>query len=296
MEASRRTGAGLPTVSTGRTGITNCASSNLPTVLRRSSLSARNRSSRPTRSGLPTAIGQSEAEQERLRSEQRPVQNKLGLLNLASGETTTMDAIESFSFSPDGAYLALRPYGPERAAAAAAPAAGGRGGGRGGGDGSAAAEEALGTSLVVRHLASGRDTSFGNVSQYAWQDAERSHLLAMIISAVGQDRQRRAVVRSGNHGPACARFFVLPFIPTLRGGGEIRTWQCFVRRPTTARMAPPMPCWPGPIWARTNASGCTIPPRMLHSRQACGPSRSAGSRGRTTAACCFWASPSGMTR
>jgi dienelactone hydrolase len=134
---------------------------------------------------LAYTIGQSETEQERLRSEQRPVQNKLGLLNLASGETATMDAIESFSFSPDGAYLALRPYGPERAAAAA-PAAGGRGGGRGGDDGSTAAEEALGTSLVVRHLASGRDTSFGNVSQYAWQDAERSHMLAMIISASGK--------------------------------------------------------------------------------------------------------------
>jgi len=134
---------------------------------------------------LAYGIGQSETEQERLRSEQRPVQNKLGLLNLASGETTTLDAIESFSFSPDGAYLVLRPYGPERAAAGAAPAAGGRGG-RGGGDGAAAAEEALGTALVVRHLAEGRDTSFGNVSQFAWQDAERAHLLAMIISASGK--------------------------------------------------------------------------------------------------------------
>jgi dienelactone hydrolase len=134
------------------------------------------------------AIGQSETEQERLRSEQRPVQNKLGLLNLASGETTTLDAIESFSFSPDGAYLALRPYGPERATGAAAPAGagGGRGGGRGGGDGSAGAEDALGTTLVVRQLATGRDTTFGNVSQFAWQDAERSYLLAMVISASGK--------------------------------------------------------------------------------------------------------------
>jgi acetyl esterase/lipase len=132
------------------------------------------------------SIGQSEAEQERLRSEQRPVQNKLGLLNLASGETTTIDGIESFSFSPDGAYLALRPYGPERPSGSPAPAGGGgRGGGRGGA-GASAAEDTPGTTLIVRQLASGRDTTFGNISQFAWQDAEHSHLLAMIISAAGK--------------------------------------------------------------------------------------------------------------
>jgi dipeptidyl aminopeptidase/acylaminoacyl peptidase len=135
---------------------------------------------------LAYSIGQSEAEQERLRNEQRPVQNKLGLLNLASGETTTMDAIDSFSFSPDGAYLAMRPSSAAAASGPAAPAAGGaRGGGRGGGDG-AASEDALGTTLIVRQLSSGRDMTFGNVSQFAWQDAERSHLMAMIISAPGK--------------------------------------------------------------------------------------------------------------
>jgi dipeptidyl aminopeptidase/acylaminoacyl peptidase len=132
------------------------------------------------------SIGQSEADQEKLRAEQKPVQNKLGLVNLASGETTTLDAIESFSFSPDGAFLALRPYGPERSA----PAGGGApGGGRGTGRGAAAsadADEAPGTSLIVRRLATGRDMTFGNVSQFAWQDAERSHLLAMTISAPGK--------------------------------------------------------------------------------------------------------------
>src|SRR5512135_3595831 len=56
------------------------------------------------------AIGQAEAEQERLRREQKPVQNKLGLLNLATFEATTIDAVESFAFSPDGARLAIRPY------------------------------------------------------------------------------------------------------------------------------------------------------------------------------------------
>jgi dienelactone hydrolase/Tol biopolymer transport system component len=137
---------------------------------------------------LAYSIGLSETEQERLRSSQQPVQNKLGLLNLASGDTTTLDGIESYSFSPDGAYLVMRPYNADRAAAgAAAPAAGGgRGGGRGAGDESAAAEDAPGSNLIVRQLASGRDTSFGNVSQFAWQNTERSHNLAMIINAAGK--------------------------------------------------------------------------------------------------------------
>ncbi len=136
---------------------------------------------------LAYSIGQSEAEQERLRNEQRPVQNKLGLLNLTSGETATLDAIDSFAFSPDGAYLAMRPSSSTPGSGTAAPAAGGaRGGGRGGGDGAAPAEDALGTTLVVRQLSSGRDMTFGNVSQFAWQDAERSHQMAMIISAPGK--------------------------------------------------------------------------------------------------------------
>src|SRR5205814_9088204 len=35
----------------------------------------------------------------------------------------------------------------------------------------------------VRQLATGRDTTVGNVSEYAWQDGDHSHLLAMAISA-----------------------------------------------------------------------------------------------------------------
>jgi dipeptidyl aminopeptidase/acylaminoacyl peptidase len=133
------------------------------------------------------AIGQSEAEQEKLRGEQKPVQNKMGLLNLATGETTTIDAIESFTFSFDGAYLAIRPYGPEAAGGGGGAASGGgaRGGARGG-DTSAAADEKPGSALIVRDLASGRETTFGNVSQFAWQDAERGHLLAATISAAGK--------------------------------------------------------------------------------------------------------------
>ncbi len=113
-------------------------------------------------------------EQEKLRKEKKPVQNKLGLLNLATGETSTLDGIESFAFSSDGAFLVMQRYRPT------APS---EGSGRGG---TGESEEKLGTTLIVRKLASGSDMTFGNVSQFAWQDTEHSHLLAMTISAEGK--------------------------------------------------------------------------------------------------------------
>jgi acetyl esterase/lipase len=125
------------------------------------------------------SIGMSEADQEKLKKDKKPVHNKLGLLNLASGETTTVDDIESFAFSRDGAFLAMDHYAP-------APAAGAREGSGDGTAGSDAEEEKPGTQVVVRNLASGKDVAFGNISQFAWQDADRSHLLALAISAEGQ--------------------------------------------------------------------------------------------------------------
>ena len=41
------------------------------------------------------AIGMSESDQDKLRAEKKPVRNKLGLLNLASGETAVIDDVES---------------------------------------------------------------------------------------------------------------------------------------------------------------------------------------------------------
>jgi dipeptidyl aminopeptidase/acylaminoacyl peptidase len=130
---------------------------------------------------LAYAVVPSEAEQDKLRAEQKPIQNKLGLVNLAAGETATIEGIESFVFSPDGAFLAMRRYAPARPAPPTASP--GRSDRPAGG---ADADDALGTTLIVRRLAGARDTALGNVSDYAWQDAESSHLLALIISAEGR--------------------------------------------------------------------------------------------------------------
>lgn len=122
---------------------------------------------------LAYAIGFSEAQEEKLRQQKKPIQRKLGIRNLASGDTATLDAVESFAFDAGGTHLAIRRYPPERQAST--PAADTQG--------STPSEEPStpGATLIVRELATGRDTSFGNVAEYAWQDKGR--LLAFAINA-----------------------------------------------------------------------------------------------------------------
>ena len=116
-------------------------------------------------------IGYSEAQEEKLRKDKKPIHRKLGLINLTSGEQTTIEGIESFAFSPTGSYLAIRRYAPETKETPEVSS-------------SSEADETPGATLIVRELASGRDTTFGNVSEFAWQDlVNRGRLLALTISA-----------------------------------------------------------------------------------------------------------------
>lgn len=116
-------------------------------------------------------VGRSEAERDRLRESDKPVQDNLGLRNLESGETSTVEGINMFTFSPDGAYLAMRRYPPERSKESSEGAPGG------------VEERDPGATILIRDLATGQDMTFGNVSQFAWQDLEDGHLLALVISA-----------------------------------------------------------------------------------------------------------------
>ena len=61
------------------------------------------------------SIGYSETAADKLRADKKPVQNKLGLLDLASGEQVVVENIQSFAFSPAGTWLAMRRYPPEAA-------------------------------------------------------------------------------------------------------------------------------------------------------------------------------------
>lgn len=140
-----------------------------------------------TSTWLAYAIGQSETEQERLRTARQPIQRKLGLLNLATKTEAVIDGVESFAFDRTGQSLAMKRYAPVAAGGPAAAPAGAPAGGRAGGGAPAAAPvAAVGTTLIVRDLASGTDTTFGNVSEYAWQASDNGRLLAMVISAEGQ--------------------------------------------------------------------------------------------------------------
>ena len=108
---------------------------------------------------LAYSIGVSPDERERMQESKQPVRNKLGLLNLLTGEQETVDDIQSFSFSEDGLYMALRRYKAE-------------------------GKKSEGVDVVVRELATGESLSLGNVAQMAWQD--EGHLLAMTIDADDQ--------------------------------------------------------------------------------------------------------------
>ncbi len=133
----------------------------------------------------------SESEQDKLRKARRPVQNKLAVLDLANGAVTTIDNVQSFAFSNEDQDVAFRRYGPARegSASAEAPAAGrgGGGGGRGGaGRGGAGSDgnDPVGSALTIRNLATGVDTTFGDVTGYAWQDKGTN--LAMTIGVEGR--------------------------------------------------------------------------------------------------------------
>ncbi|HPW17111.1 MAG TPA: prolyl oligopeptidase family serine peptidase [Candidatus Aminicenantes bacterium] len=132
---------------------------------------------------LACSAGMSEADQKRLRDEKKPVQNKLALIDLAKGETATIEGVESFAFSPDGASLAMKRYAPAGASSGPPPGASPGPGRPGSGD---EASPAPGATLVVRRLPTGVDTAFGNVAEYAWQAGDKGRYLAMVLSVEGK--------------------------------------------------------------------------------------------------------------
>ena len=131
----------------------------------------------------------SEAEQDRARKAHKPVQTKLATVELANGAVTTVDDVQSFAFAGDGPYLAFRKYPPTPAESNGNGNAGGGGrggrGGRGGGGGDAEAErDPAGAVMLVRNLSTGIDTTFGDVTNYSWQD--KGSNLAMSIGVEGR--------------------------------------------------------------------------------------------------------------
>ena len=99
-------------------------------------------------------------------SEQAPPR-AFWLMDLANGSRTPFPGVTTFSFSPKGDWLAMRPQG-------GAPAAAEGGGGRGGRGGGAATPQDMSqpaADLLIRHLSTGRQQVLGNVGNFVFDNA-----------------------------------------------------------------------------------------------------------------------------
>jgi len=112
------------------------------------------------------------ADARRLRRQRRPVQGKVVVVNLATGDKKEYPNIRRFSFSGEAAtHIALHRAPAQPAggggAASAAPGRGGRGAAPAGG-GAANDNRPRGTDLIIRDLAGGSELNTGNVSEFAF--------------------------------------------------------------------------------------------------------------------------------
>lgn len=103
---------------------------------------------------LVVTIGVSPAERDRLTQDKKPVQTGVGMVDLGSGRLVSLDRMSSIRLSGDGRFAAIRGYAADAAKRDAAD-------------------------LLVRDLAAGTTTTFGNVGGFAW--ADRGALLAFTV-------------------------------------------------------------------------------------------------------------------
>ena len=109
-----------------------------------------------------------EDERRRLEEDNQPTPYDMGLFDTGSGNIETVEGVSSFLFSDDGQYLAILRY-PQ------------------GGDSEPSDGEGenppTGADLIIRDLRNGTDLHFGDISEFAWQDA--GDLLAMTTAVEG---------------------------------------------------------------------------------------------------------------
>jgi hypothetical protein len=229
------------------------------------------------------SIGMSEAEREELTKQNRPPEPRLGLLDLARGDTLIIPACRARAFSHDGRYLAMRRYSPPGDRATEAPAA---------------------HDLVVRDLPSGTDTNFGNVGAFAWQDG--GPLLAMTVVRRRPGRQRRPRLEPRHRYPPrpglrARRLPGPPLAPRVRrpGGAPllrgrhprrpthvVLVWRTSTAGPAASPSTPPpaptSPPTPGSTTTGSSTSPTTAPPSSSASAPGSGPTarRTGRERGR----------------
>ena len=103
---------------------------------------------------LLVTIGVSPAERDKLTQDKKPVQTGAGIIDLTTGALVTVDKLSSARLSPDGRFVAMRGYAADASRRDAAD-------------------------LLVRELATGTVSTFGNVNGFAW--ADRGAALAFTV-------------------------------------------------------------------------------------------------------------------
>jgi hypothetical protein len=119
----------------------------------------------------------SHAEAAQLKRQRKPIQSKVGIVNLETGEKLEVAKVRRFLFSGEnGAWIALQKYGPDAPGGAAAvpPAAGPAGA-------AARDDRPKGADLLLRELATGQEINIGNVSEFAFD--KHGRFLAWITDA-----------------------------------------------------------------------------------------------------------------
>jgi acetyl esterase/lipase len=129
------------------------------------------------------SVAPTKKEAAQLRRTRRPAQNKITLLNLADGSTTTVEKIQRFAFSGEkAAWVAMKKYGADApAGGGAAAAAGPPATGAAAAAGSAADDRPKGGDLILRELTTGAELNVGNVNEFAFDKTGR--FLAFTIDA-----------------------------------------------------------------------------------------------------------------
>src|SRR5688500_2077712 len=112
----------------------------------------------------------SKREAARLRRDRRPAQNKVALVNVATGEKKEFDKVRRFAFNGDKPrWLAMHGYTPD--AAPAGPAAGAGAPAAGAAAGAAREGRSDGADLLLYDLTSGDIVNVGNVSEFGFDDS-----------------------------------------------------------------------------------------------------------------------------
>ncbi|HWP55000.1 MAG TPA: prolyl oligopeptidase family serine peptidase [Pyrinomonadaceae bacterium] len=126
----------------------------------------------------------SRSEAAQLKKQRKPIQNKVGIVNLGTGEKIEIAKVRRFTLSGEnGGWIAMHKYGPDAPAGApptAPPAAGA---------GPARDDRPKGSDLILRELSSGQEINIGNVADFAFD--KKGRYLAWTIDA--QDKAGNGV-------------------------------------------------------------------------------------------------------